>query len=152
MEFFESMDNTQKIIFGLAIVTLLVAVYVFLNRKTDEGMKMRRSMPPRMMQTQLPDEQESKKVFVLFFAPWCGHCKNLEPVWHEFTQNFDGYNGVKILKINGDENGQLSQLHGVSAFPTIKFCPDGVENPQTSIVYNGSRDLQSIAQFLQQNA
>ena len=174
MSFLESMDNTQKIIFGLALVTLLVAIYIFFTSKssgrdTNEGMKAQRmptgggqgAEPPLSMQPmqqpsmqQAPtggEQQESGKMLVLFFAPWCGHCKNLEPIWNELTQNFDGLNGVRIVKVNGDENSQLTQVHGVQGFPTIKFCPNGLKD-NTGEVYQGPRDLQSLAQFLQQNA
>ena len=152
MDFFDNMDNTQKIIFGIAVITLVVAIIFFFSGK-GEGMK--KPEPKRVAQTDSAQAQplrqetpimdipmQSEKVLVMFFAPWCGHCRNMEPTWEEFTQNFDGYNGVKILKIDGQENGQVAQIHGVSGFPTIKMCVRGLESPD-GIVYEGD-----LTQFL----
>jgi len=94
---------------------------------------------------------QSDKEFILFFAHWCGHCKNLMPIWDEFAKNFDGYKGVKIVKINSDENSEIVGKHRIAGFPTIKFCPYG-RNVSDGIVYEGDRSLQDLASFLQRHA
>ena len=157
MDFFNNMDNSQKIIIGIAVVTLVLAVVLFFSGKNENMAHNAPKAPQQPMQQPEPQHlqetpvDDSEKVLVMFFAPWCGHCKTMAPAWEEFTQNFDGYNGVKIVKVDGQENSQLAQLHDVGGFPTIKLCMRGLESPE-GIVYQGDRSVSSLAQFLQQNA
>ena len=165
MDFFNSLTTTQKVLLGVSVLALLIVIAVVIYRNTRSNMNkpacMKRSAPeseyvekqPVYNQQPPPQQQQQPReaALVMFFAPWCGHCKRLEPIWDEFTRNFDGYNGVQIIKVNGDENPDLAQLHNVRGFPTVKFCPRGVRNPE-GLVYEGDRSMNSIAEFLQQNA
>lgn len=155
MEFFNNMDTNQKVILGLAVVTLVIAAYFFfrpqesMKHKQPHQQQQNHQFDDMPQETQLEDESE--KVMVMFSMPGCGHCQNMGPAWQEFQQNFDGYNGVRVVQINGQENQQLAQIHGVRGFPTVKLCIYGLENPE-GIVYEGDRSVASLAQFLQQNA
>lgn len=42
---------------------------------------------------------------VEFYAPWCGHCKNLEPHWNRFATEMKGKK-IKIAKLDADSNKQ----------------------------------------------
>lgn len=160
MDFFNNMSNTQKIMLGVAVAALVGAILflVVFKRKPaapqptpqpQQNVAQRQQMPPP--QPRPPRRGTGgDRVMVMFFAPWCGHCKNLEPVWDEFTQNFDGYNGVKIMKVNGTEQPDLCKKHGVAGFPTIKFCKNGLNDTNT-VTYQGDRSLDSLTKFLQQN-
>lgn len=159
MDFWSNMSRNEQIIIVVATISLVIAIAFVFFRKKDSPYKKLQSPEPHHHHHHHDDGQtiigdlpsEQKGVLVMFFAPWCGHCKNMAPVWEEFMQNFDGYNGVKLLKINGSENEQLCQLHNVAGFPTIKYCPNGLESAE-GVVYSGDRSLNSLAQFLQQNA
>ena len=161
MDFFNNMDNTQKLMLAAGVTLVIAVIIYFYSRKNNaEGMQQiveqespQDVAPPRSKQhhQQLPPRPVNNGVLVMFFAPWCGHCKTTEPIWDELTQNFDGYNGVRIIKVNGQEAPDLCQNHSVSGFPTIKYCPNGLED-SNGIVYQGDRSIASLAQFLQQNA
>ncbi len=70
-------------------------------------------------QTELKSMLESteKPVIIDVFAPWCGPCKTLAPIFEKFAQeNKDRY---VCLKINGDTAKDFCKSAGVSGFPTV---------------------------------
>lgn len=53
------------------------------------------------------------KVIVDFWAPWCGPCQMLTPVMEELSAT------VKVVKVNVDEEPELSSQYNVSSIPTV---------------------------------
>jgi protein disulfide-isomerase A6 len=83
---------------------------------------------------------------VEFFAPWCGHCKTLAPVYEELALAFEHAKGkVQIAKVDADAERDLGKRFGVQGFPTLKFF-DGKSDQPTD--YNGGRDLESLSTFI----
>lgn len=64
-------------------------------------------------------------VLVDFYADWCGPCKAAGPVLDELADEADGK--YKVIKVNVDENQELSQEHGVMSIPTVMLFKDGKE-------------------------
>lgn len=64
------------------------------------------------------------KVLVDFYADWCGPCKMLAPVLEELANN---RSEVKIVKINVDNEEELSRRFGVMSIPTLILFKDGKE-------------------------
>ena len=67
----------------------------------------------------------SKNVLVEFYAPWCGHCKQLEPEWTTAGQMYTKAADTVIAKVDADAHKDLGTRFDVKGFPTIKFFPKG---------------------------
>lgn len=91
---------------------------------------------------------DSKKdVLVEFFAPWCGHCKRLAPVYEKVAETFRNDPNCVVANVDADEaaNRPLSEKYGISGFPTIKFFPKDNKDGEE---YDGGRDEQDFIDFL----
>lgn len=58
-----------------------------------------------------------------FWAPWCGPCQMVGPVIEELTEDFD--EGVKIGKVNVDEEASLAQKYEIMSIPAVFIFKDG---------------------------
>lgn len=93
-------------------------------------------------------EDESKDVLVEQYAPWCGHCKKLEPVLVEVAKEFAGVNTVVIAKMDATAN-DAPMDYKPKGFPTIHFFPAGKTE---GIVYESGRSKEDFVKFIKENA
>merc|ERR1712232_41872 len=90
----------------------------------------------------------SKDVLVELYAPWCGHCKKLEPVYRDVARKLEGVSSVVVAKIDATSN----DVEGVDVegFPTIKLWR--ADNKEEPLDYDGDRDVDSFVSWLEEKA
>ena len=90
---------------------------------------------------------ETKDVFVKYYAPWCGHCKKLAEPWTELATNMAQYKDLVIGKFDATAN----EADGVEVrgYPTLIFYP---KDNKAGVSYDGERDVESFTAWLKENA
>jgi len=87
---------------------------------------------------------KTKDVLVEFYAPWCGHCKQLAPIWDELGEAYKDHETFVIAKM--DSTANELELVKVQGFPTIKLFQ---KETNAMIDYNGPRTLEGLKKFME---
>lgn len=96
---------------------------------------------------------DNKNIIVEYFAPWCGHCKKLAPIWSELGAHYkESDDSVVVAKLDHTLN-DVDIAHNIEGYPTIIFYPaNGAKDPKTGlrlgVVYESGRDLESFKEFI----
>jgi len=81
---------------------------------------------------------------VMFYAPWCGHCKQFEPQFQAAAEKLK--DNVPLIKvdISADINAKLGEEQQIAGFPTIKLFREG-----KATLYGGERTTDAIVDYMQ---
>lgn len=88
--------------------------------------------------------KSGKDVFVKYFAPWCGHCKRLAPIFEELAELYDGKDVIVA-----EMDHTLNDVEGVEikGYPTLVLFPADGSDP---IYYDEARTLEAMADFIKE--
>ncbi|KAL9545903.1 hypothetical protein MBANPS3_006923 [Mucor bainieri] len=94
---------------------------------------------------------KSKDVFLEVYAPWCGHCKRLAPVWEQLGEAAAKQApNLVIAKMDGTENDIPEEAgFDVSGFPTLKFFK---ADTNELIDYDGDRSVEDLTDFISKHS
>jgi len=87
---------------------------------------------------------KTKDVLVEFYAPWCGHCKQLVPIYDQLGEKYKDNANVLIAKM--DSTGNELEHTKINSFPTIKLFK---KDTNEVVDFNGERTLEGLTQFLE---
>ena len=143
--------NQNQILFltiGLSLV-LMAIIYYYQNKNTplEEGLNTNNLPISNNMSL-----EKNNLNMVLFYAPWCGHCKSLMPHWNKLEQNYNNQtiNGrkINIVKINCDENTQIATQYDIQGYPTVKLLSIDNNGKPTLYDYDDEREFSKLEQFI----
>uniref|UniRef100_A0A8C7ZZ97 protein disulfide-isomerase n=1 Tax=Oryzias sinensis TaxID=183150 RepID=A0A8C7ZZ97_9TELE len=87
--------------------------------------------------------QISSIIVLQFYAPWCGYCKKLEPIWDEVGAELRSSGSpVRVGKMDATAYSGMASEFGVRGYPTIKLL-----KADLAYNYKGPRTKDDIVEF-----
>ncbi|TMS08880.1 Protein disulfide-isomerase A4 [Larimichthys crocea] len=92
-----------------------------------------------------------KDVLIEFYAPWCGHCKKMEPDYLALGKKYKGEKNLVIAKMDATANDVPNDSYKVEGFPTIYFAPSNSKQSPVKME-GGDRTVEGLSKFLEKHA
>lgn len=133
------MDKKKKliieiIIFMLVLISITIIYNYIINKNTKKPIqqntleKVEKEEKQEIMEIQNTQQfekeviNESKMVFVDFYATWCNPCKIMSPIIEEISKE---HKEVKFVKIDIDKNEELAIKYNIMSIPTMIIIKNG---------------------------
>lgn len=88
--------------------------------------------------------ENNKDTLIEFYAPWCGHCKELAPIYEELGKKMENED-VEIVQMDA-ANNDIPEGFTVDGYPTLYWLKK--EEKDKPVVYDGARNLQDFIKYI----
>jgi len=117
----------------------------YMRKQADPNWKPPPSAVMKLTQDNFTKTAKTKDLMlVYFYAPWCKHCKQLEPEMEGAATELEGW-GITVAKVDGTREKELADQYNVAGWPTLKMFRRG-----RVYEYNGPREKQNIIDFMKE--
>lgn len=144
------------IIIVIIIIGLIITNYIvlkkcdyqpnagILDQNTINENKNNNSITHKESMDNMPPKTESDYI-VLFYANWCGACKQFKPTWEQFKQT--NKSNIKIIDIDCDldNHKELCRTQNIEGYPTVIYY-----GKQGKKEFNMNRTVPHLEQFIKQ--
>ena len=89
-----------------------------------------------------------KDVLVKYYAPWCGNCKDLEPIWKDIAKDAEQIEDLVVAEFNVESNEVKGLM--LDGYPTLKLYPKHDKSGQ--MFYRGEKKFFDIQMWLYENS
>eukprot|EP00617_Octactis_speculum_P017045 CAMPEP_0185756766 /NCGR_PEP_ID=MMETSP1174-20130828/15176_1 /TAXON_ID=35687 /ORGANISM="Dictyocha speculum, Strain CCMP1381" /LENGTH=422 /DNA_ID=CAMNT_0028435875 /DNA_START=12 /DNA_END=1280 /DNA_ORIENTATION=+ len=126
----------------------LMLMGLALAKASEEGTKNESKV---QVLTDADFEEKTSDGFWLaeFYAPWCGHCKRLNPILDEISEEALVEHSMNIAKVDATVHKKISESMKVKGFPSIKFRSSG---EMEWVNYEGGRKAKDLLKFAERIA
>ncbi|KAF4386258.1 hypothetical protein G4B88_003475 [Cannabis sativa] len=91
--------------------------------------------------------KSDKNILLEFYAPWCGHCKQLAPILDEIATSYESDSEIVIAKLDATANDLPSDTFDIKGYPTLYFKSASGKISQ----YEEDRTKEAIIAFIEKN-
>lgn len=112
---------------GIVALAVIIVIWFLLRNRSPEAF-----------------DDQSKGDLVLFYAPWCPHCKHLMPVWDQLEQRYNKSSNLTVRKVDCQAHPEEAKKHQIDGYPTIILFKQG-----RPMIYTGAdRSLETIEKWV----
>jgi len=132
--------NNQMLLLIISVAVVGFIIFYSSSSKNKKVPKLEISNEQTPIE-QEPEVQPQKpeSTIVLFYAPWCGYCKSIMPIWDNLSRKYPN-----LEKVDCDANKQVGQEQNVKSFPTVR----AYVGDQMVQEYKGDRSQGDLEQFI----